>query len=182
MSETKVIVGAGPVGRHTAESAGDGATGWSWSPGPAGARDPRRDPGGRRRRRPDALDRRCDRGPALFNCANPTDYTTWDRVWPPLAESLLLAAERTGATLVTALLPLRLRPDDRADGGGAARSGHRPQGSAARRHVGRGQGRHEAGRITAVEVRGSDYVGDGVGANGHVSRHLPTVLRGRAPG
>ena len=33
---------------------------------------------------------------ALFNCANPTDYTTWEEVWPPLAESLLTAAERTG--------------------------------------------------------------------------------------
>ena len=49
---------------------------------------------------PDALSRIVDGATALFNCANPGDYTTWQQVWPPLAESLSQAAERTGATLV----------------------------------------------------------------------------------
>lgn len=39
---------------------------------------------------------------ALFNCANPASYTSWDRVWLPLSASLLLAAERTRDTLLTA--------------------------------------------------------------------------------
>lgn len=39
--------------------------------------------------------------------------------------------------------------------------------------------RHDAGRIRAVEVRGSDYVGAGVGGNGHITRHLPAAVRGK---
>ena len=40
--------------------------------------------------------------------------------------------------------------------------------------------RHEAGRLRAVEVRGADYVGAGVGGNGHVTRHLATATKGKA--
>jgi len=38
---------------------------------------------------------------------------------------------------------------------------------------------HREGRVRAVEVRGSDYVGPGVGQNGHLSRVVPAALRGR---
>src|SRR5690349_13481156 len=37
---------------------------------------------------------------ALYNCANPP-YDKWLTDWPPLASSLLTAAERSGAGLVT---------------------------------------------------------------------------------
>jgi len=37
---------------------------------------------------------------AIFNCANPP-YNRWSTDWPPIANSLLGAAERTGAVLVT---------------------------------------------------------------------------------
>jgi nucleoside-diphosphate-sugar epimerase len=40
--------------------------------------------------------------------------------------------------------------------------------------------RHEAGRVRAVEVRAADYLGAGVGGNGHITRHVPTAVRGRA--
>jgi nucleoside-diphosphate-sugar epimerase len=36
----------------------------------------------------------------LYNCANPP-YRRWGTDWPPLAAALLIAAERTGAVLVT---------------------------------------------------------------------------------
>ncbi|WFR68282.1 hypothetical protein P9139_08505 [Curtobacterium flaccumfaciens] len=39
---------------------------------------------------------------------------------------------------------------------------------------------HEAGRARAVEVRASDYVGPGVGSNGHITRVLPAALQGKA--
>ncbi|MDF2806759.1 MAG: epimerase [Cellulosimicrobium sp.] len=39
---------------------------------------------------------------------------------------------------------------------------------------------HRAGRARVVEVRSSDFVGPGVGSNGHVSRVVPAALRGRA--
>ena len=38
---------------------------------------------------------------------------------------------------------------------------------------------HDAGRIRAVEVRGSDYVGTGVGGNGHITRQIPGALKGK---
>ena len=37
---------------------------------------------------------------ALYNCANPP-YTAWETEWPPLAASLISAAESSGAVLVT---------------------------------------------------------------------------------
>jgi nucleoside-diphosphate-sugar epimerase len=94
---------------------------------------------------------------ALYNCANPA-YHQWLTDWPPLAAALLTAAERSGAVLATAnnlygygpvsgpiteQTPLaathpklRLRADMWRDAIAL----------------------HEAGRIRATEVRGSDYL------------------------
>jgi len=94
---------------------------------------------------------------ALYNCASPA-YHRWLTDWPPIASALLTAAERTGAVLATTsnlygygevngpITPstplsathpkLRLR----ADMWRAARDAH------------------DAGRIRATEVRGSDYL------------------------
>ncbi|HEY3263096.1 MAG TPA: FAD-dependent monooxygenase [Pseudonocardiaceae bacterium] len=94
---------------------------------------------------------------ALYNCANPL-YHRWLTDWPPLAAALLAAAERSGAVLatvnnlygygevdgpITANTPLaathpklRLRADMWRDALAA----------------------HQAGRIRATEVRGSDYL------------------------
>jgi nucleoside-diphosphate-sugar epimerase len=94
---------------------------------------------------------------ALYNCANPL-YHQWLTDWPPLASSLLAAAERSGAVLATAAplygygpvsgpitpaTPLaathpKLRM--RADMWRAALAAHR------------------AGRIRTTEVRASDYI------------------------
>jgi nucleoside-diphosphate-sugar epimerase len=180
MTSTHVIVGAGPVGRHTAEVLRD-----------RGDRVRLVTRSGRVRldgveslaadaSDPDALTRLTEGAAALVNCANPADYTTWEQIWPPLAESLLTAAERTGATLVTAscLYPygptdapmVEGQPDAATDHKGRLRAGMWAEAKA----------RHEAGRLRAVEVRGSDYAGAGVGANGHLSRHVPTAIRGRS--
>ncbi|HEY5821030.1 MAG TPA: NAD-dependent epimerase/dehydratase family protein [Propionibacteriaceae bacterium] len=128
----------------------------------------------------DALTEAAMGSAAIVNCANPGDYTTWSEVWPPLAESLLTAAERTGATLVTAaaLYPygpvdtpmVEGMPDRATDRKGVIRAGMWAEAKA----------RHDAGRIRAVEVRASDYVGTGVGPNGHITRQLPTAVRGKA--
>jgi nucleoside-diphosphate-sugar epimerase len=94
---------------------------------------------------------------ALYNCANPL-YHRWLTDWPPLAASLLAAAESSGAVLtitgnlyphgpvdgpitestpLTATHPkLKLRADMWRDALAA----------------------HEAGRIRVTEVRGSDYI------------------------
>ena len=100
MSDTYVVVGAGPVGTELSQLlAGRGeevmvvTRSGGQSAGPitrvaADASDPER------------LTELATGAKALFNCANPGDYTTWEQVWPPLAASLLTAAEHTGATLV----------------------------------------------------------------------------------
>jgi nucleoside-diphosphate-sugar epimerase len=94
---------------------------------------------------------------ALYNCASPL-YHQWFTDWPPLAAAFLTAAERTGAVYagmsnlygygpvdgpITPRLPiaakhakLRLRAEMWTDALAA----------------------HQAGRIRAVEVRGSDYI------------------------
>jgi nucleoside-diphosphate-sugar epimerase len=94
---------------------------------------------------------------ALYNCANPL-YHRWPTDWPPLANALLTAAEQTGAVLastsnlygygevtspITAGTPLtathpklKLRADMWRDA----------------------LARHDAGRLRATEVRGSDYI------------------------
>ena len=179
MTNTYVIVGAGPVGRHTAEVLRDRGervrvVTRSGRGGIDGTESVAADASDA-----EALARVTAGATALFNCANPTDYTTWEQVWPPLAESLLVAAERTGATLVTAscLYPygpttapmVEGQPDAATDHKGRLRASMWAEAKA----------RHEDGRIRAVEVRGADYVGAGVGDNGHVTRHLPTARKGK---
>jgi nucleoside-diphosphate-sugar epimerase len=180
MSEPMVIVGAGPIGTHTARLLADRGdrvvvvTRSGRGPDLPGVTRVAADASD-----PDVLVGVATGAAALFNCANPADYTAWERVWPPLAGSLLQAAERTGATLVTASSlygygptagpMVEGQPDRATDHKGRLRA----------RMWAQARSRHEAGRLTAVEVRGSDYLGMGVGANGHVSRQLPTVMRGR---
>ena len=42
--------------------------------------------------------------------------------------------------------------------------------------------RHDAGRIRAVEARASDYLGAGIGGNGHITRHVPAAVAAGPPG
>ena len=179
MTKTYVIVGAGPIGRHTAELLRDRGdqvrlvtrSGHVQLDGVESVAADASDAV--------ALTRLTEGAAALFNCANPTDYTVWEEIWPPLAESLLTAAESTGATLVTAscLYPygptdapmVEGQPDAATDHKGRLRAGMWAEAKS----------RHDAGRLHAVEVRGADYVGAGVGANGHITRHLPTATKGK---
>ncbi|MFE5672775.1 NAD-dependent epimerase/dehydratase family protein [Agromyces sp. NPDC056523] len=95
----------------------------------------------------------------VVNCANPGSYPLWEKVWPPLAASILRAAETSGAVLVTMGNlygygpvdgPMRrdtpLRPSDHK---GALRARMWEDALAA----------HEAGRVRVTEARASDYVG-----------------------
>lgn len=175
-----VVVGAGPVGNELADllaARGDRVTVVTRSGGEsagaitriaADASDP------------DRLSELADGARALFNCANPGDYTQWEKAWPPLASSLLTAAERSGATLVITgnLYPygpvdgpmVEGQPDQATDHKGRLRA----------RMWAEALDRHRAGRLTAVEVRGSDYLGPRVGGNGHISRHVATAREGRS--
>jgi nucleoside-diphosphate-sugar epimerase len=154
-----VIVGAGPVGRATAQLLAErGETVKVVS---------RRgtEVAGARAVASDATDAAALReivkgADALYNCANPK-YHRWPVDWPPLHEAMLAAAEDSGAVLaitgnlygygpvdgpMTERLPLR---PNTVKGGVRAQMWHSALAA------------HEAGRIRATEVRGSDYIGVG---------------------
>jgi len=181
MSELHVVVGAGPVGRATAlELVAAGHQVLLVSRSGTGP-----DLAGVRREAADAAD--ADRlaelatgAVALYNCVNPADYTVWPTFWPPVAEAFLVAAERTGAVLVTASCLYGYGPVD------VAMTEDLPDAATTKKALIRAgmwaeaKARHEAGRIRAVEVRGSDYMGPGVTVEaGHVARVAPAALAGK---
>ncbi|GIG56266.1 NAD-dependent epimerase [Longispora fulva] len=94
---------------------------------------------------------------ALYNCASP-EYHRWLTDWPPIATAILTAAERTGAVLATT---------SNLYGYGPVTGPITPATTLAATHPKlrlRAQmwrdalALHQAGRIRATEVRGSDYI------------------------
>ncbi len=133
---------------------------------------------------------------AIYNCANPP-YHRWTTMWPPIAESLLHAAQTSGAVLVTISNLYGYGPAAGSAGsaGSAGGSGgydsehpmteHTPLAATGAKGKVRAKmwhdalAAHEAGRIRATEVRASDYVGRG--ANAVLGdRVVPRLLRGQA--
>jgi len=180
MTDRHLVVGAGPVGRHVAQllaargSEVTVATRSGTDTGIEGVEHVALDASD-----PDALSAAADSVSVLYNCANPADYTTWERFWPPLAAAFLVAAERSGAVYAITgnLYPYgpvdvpmtEAMPDAATDHKGRLRATVWADAKAL----------HDAGRIRTVEVRGSDYMGTGVGANGHITRQMPRALEGR---
>lgn len=116
---------------------------------------------------------------ALYNCVNPA-YHRWPVDWPPVAAGLLHAARETGAVLVTAgnlyaygagtTLMREDSPLASTETKGRVRAAMWRQALA----------EHEAGRVRATEVRGSDYLGPLAEAHSHVGpRLLDPLLAGR---
>jgi nucleoside-diphosphate-sugar epimerase len=117
---------------------------------------------------------------AIYNCANPA-YHRWETDWPPLAASLLVAAERSGAVLVTlsnlygygpvAHAMVESDPLAATSRKGRVRAAMWLDAKAA----------HESGRLRATEVRASDYYGPGITATGVLGeRVVPRILDHRA--
>jgi nucleoside-diphosphate-sugar epimerase len=180
MTGRHLVVGAGPVGRHVAQLlATRGSevvvgTRSGTDTGISGVTHVVLDAAD-----PEALSAAAEGAAVIYNCINPGDYTRWETVWPPIAASMLTAAERSGAVYaITGTLypygpvdgPMHEDlPDAAADHKGALRATMWADARSL----------HEQGRIRAVEVRGSDYVGPGVGQNGHVTRQLPGLRAGK---
>jgi nucleoside-diphosphate-sugar epimerase len=180
----QVVVGAGPVGLATArelvaQGSDDVVLASRSGAGPevTGVRRVAVDAA-----EPAALTALATGAGALYNCVNPPSYSVWPRWWPPVAEAFLVAAERTGAVLVTASnlygygprrdpsVPMKEGQPDLAEGvKGRLRAG---MWAAA-------LGAHETGRLRAVEVRASDYVGPGV-SQAHLAAVAPRALAGKA--
>lgn len=123
---------------------------------------------------------------ALYNCANPP-YHRWPELWPPMAAAMLSAAERCGAVLVTISNLYGYGPAQGTAGYSAAHPMTEQTPLAATGKKGKVRTQmwrdafeaHQAGRVRAVELRASDYVGPG--ANAVLGdRVVPRVLKGQA--
>lgn len=109
---------------------------------------------------------------AIYNCVNPK-YTDWERDWPPVATALLAAAEATGAILATTS---NLYVYGEVNAPMTEQTPLRASGRKGRVRVAMWQdalAAHEAGRIRAFEVRGSDYLG----GNSLLSMSIAPALR-----
>ena len=178
MSDVHVVVGAGPVGQATARLLVERDEVLLASRSGKGPEVP-----GVRRVAVDAADSEAlsglvDGSVALYNCVNPPSYTQWQQLWPPVAAAMLTAAERSGAVLaITGNLypygpvdvPMTEDLPDAATGPKAALRGRIWADALAA---------HEQGRLRAVEVRGSDYLGPQVD-QAHVPVVAPKALAGK---
>lgn len=113
----------------------------------------------------------------VYNAVNPL-YHRWPTDWPPIADGLLAYAERTGAVHATVSNLYGYGPVDgpmREDTPLAA------TGTKARVRIAmwrQALAAHEAGRVRAVEVRGSDYLCPGPQSM-FGDRVLPHLLAGK---
>ena len=107
----------------------------------------------------------------IYNCVNPA-YHRWPADWPPIAASLLGAAERSGAVLVTLSNLYGYGPATRSLEASAYDRAHPMTEATPLAATGRkGQVRarvwqdalaaHQAGRVRVAEVRAADFVGPG---------------------
>ena len=114
---------------------------------------------------------------AIYNCANPA-YHRWPTDWPPIARSLLTAAERSNAVLVTVSNLYGYGPVSGPMTEDLPLAAQGPKGVTRAQMWLDALAAHDAGRVRATEVRGSDYVGPG--AQGQLGdRVVPRLLAGR---
>jgi nucleoside-diphosphate-sugar epimerase len=175
-----VVVGAGAVGSgvavrlaaagHTVKIVTRSGTG----PEAPGIEHIAADAGDQRR-----LAEIADGAHAIYNCANPP-YHRWAADWPPLAASMLGAAEASGARLVTMSNLYGAAADS------SPMCATDPLDPPSRKGAIRVQmwadalGAHDAGRVRVTEVRASDFFGPGIGDNGHFGdRAIPKLLAGK---
>ena len=114
---------------------------------------------------------------AIYNCVNPP-YHRWAQEWPPIAASFLSYAEKTGAVLVTCSNLYGYGPVDVPMTESLPLKAPGVKGKVRAQMWLDAKALHDAGKIKATEVRGSDYVC--AGEQSRVgSRVLPKVLAGK---
>jgi nucleoside-diphosphate-sugar epimerase len=163
MGESSLVVGAGVIGSRVAgmlAERGDRVSVVSRrGSGPAGVAADAADA--------EAMARLAEGAAVIYNCVNPP-YHRWPADWPPIAASVLAAAERSGAVLVTLSNLYGYGP--RVPGGyDEAHPITEATPRAATGRKGRVRARvwqdalaaHQAGRVQMAEVRAADFVGPG---------------------
>ena len=179
MSGIHVVVGAGPVGKALAEllandgesvivitRSGSGPTHKNITRAAANVSD---------------LSKLLEIAPsatAIYNCVNPP-YHRWAQEWPPMASSFLSYAEKTGAVLVTCSNLYGYGPVEVPMTESLPLNAPGVNGKVRAQMWLDAKDLHDAGRIKATEVRGSDYVC--AGEQSRVgSRVMPKILAGKA--
>lgn len=116
---------------------------------------------------------------ALYNCANPP-YHRWAQEWPPLAASLLSAAESSGAVLVTMSNLYGYGPVDHPMTPADPLVATFRNGQIRAQMWERAKAAHNAGLVRVTEARASDFFGPRTGETSHLGRALPRILSGRS--
>jgi nucleoside-diphosphate-sugar epimerase len=175
-----VIVGAGPVGSTTASMLADiGEHVRMVTRSGGGPAHPLIERVAANASDPQALKAAAAGATVLYSAGSPP-YDRWVTDWPPLAASMLSAAEATGAVLVLVSNLYGYGPVDHpmletdaleATGAkGRVRATIWEQALAA----------HEQGRVRATELRSSDYYGPAVLLSQMGERVIPRILAGKA--
>ena len=176
---THLVVGAGPVGTETAcRLARSGhdvivLTRTGSGPGEPNIRMVAADAASL-----DALLGAAPRADAIYNCVNPP-YHRWAQDWPPLATAFLSYAERTGAVLATCSNLYGYGPVNSPMTESLPLATQGRKGRVRAKMWLDAQALHDAGRMRATEVRGSDYVCAGEQSLVGSSRVVPRILAGR---
>ena len=170
MGESAVVIGAGVIGNRVAEllaERGDRVSVVSRrGAGPDGVAHVAADAADA-----GAMARLAEGAAVIYNCVNPP-YHRWPADWPPIAASLLAAAERSGAVLVTLSNLYGYGPAAPSPGNGGYDAAHPmteaaplaatgPKGRVRARVWQDARAAHQAGRVRAAEVRAADFVGPG---------------------
>lgn len=114
----------------------------------------------------------------IYNCVNPA-YHRWSVDWPPMAAALLAYAERTGAVLATVSNLYGYGPVDVPMVEYLPLAATGPKARIRVRMWEDAEAAHDAGRIRATEVRGSDYACAG-DQSMLGDRVVPRVLAGKS--
>ncbi len=129
---------------------------------------------------PEATARAAEDAAVIYNCLNPAKYHRWPQEWPPMANSLLRAAESSGAGLATTSnlyaygRETAHMTEDQAD------TPTETKGRVRARMWADALAAHREGRIRALEVRSSDYMGDVPPTTAAIPRVVGPALAGKA--
>lgn len=174
-----LVVGAGPVGSATASILADGGhrvtvlTRSGSGPVHPNITRVKGDAADRT-----AVARHAQGTDAIYNCVNPP-YHRWATDWPPMAASMLAAAEACGAVLVTTANLYGYGPVDHPMTETDALAATGTKGRVRNAMWADALAAHEAGRVRVTEARASDFYGPMVLGALLGDRVAPNLLDGK---
>ena len=174
-----LVVGAGPVGSHTAlllADAGHDVRLVTRSGG--GPAHPLIERVAFDASDPAAMATAAAGAAAVYNCANPA-YHRWVSDWPPIATALLDAAAAYDAVLVTMSNLYGYGPVDAPMTEDTPLAATGVKGRVRAQMWEQALAAHEAGRVRVTEARASDFFGPGVVGSHLGERVVPRLLAGK---